>query len=1140
MGKDFAHLHVHTEYSLLDGACRIKPLVTSARELGMTSLAITDHGTMYGTIDFYKECINQGIKPIIGCEVYCAARTRYDRDSQKDSNLYHLVLLAKNPAGYQNLLKLVSFASIEGFYYKPRVDWELLQKYNEGIVASSACLAGEIPQLILANRYEDAKKIANRFVEVYGRDNFFLEIQNHGIREQLVVNAEIEKMGKELKIPLVATNDVHYIKKTHSFHHEVLLCIQTGKNLEDENRMRFQGEEFYLKSREEMTKLFPGNIEAIENTLVIAEKCNLNMQFGQLHLPDYQVPKGFDIDSYLAFLCKGGATKRYEQITAETENRLDYELGIIKQMGFSGYFLIVWDMIRFAKERGIFVGPGRGSAAGSLVAFCLEITDIDPLKYDLLFERFLNPERVSMPDIDTDFCFERRGEVIEYLSQKYGNAHVAQIVTFGTMAAKAAIRDVGRAMNVPLSEVDKLAKLVPNELGISLERALEISPEFREEAYIDDRHQSLIEAAKALEGMPRHASTHAAGIVIAKKPLVEYLPLQKTTEEVIATQFPMQTVEEIGLLKMDLLGLRTLTVIGDTVNLVKESHKTDLIMGKIPLNDSSTFELLSRGETNGVFQLESSGMKAILKNLKPERFEDIIALVALYRPGPLGSGMVDDFIDRRHGKKTVQYAHPSLKPILADTYGVILYQEQVMLIASELAGFSLGQADLLRRAMGKKKPEVIAAQRKNFVEGAVKNGIDEKTAEETFDLIAYFAGYGFNKSHSAAYALLAYQTAYLKAHYPVQFLAALLSSVVANTDKVTLYIEECKRLGIEVLPPDVNESQINFTALQGRIRFGLAAVKNVGIGAIESILEAQKKGPFQSLDDFCEKVDLRTVNKRVIESLINGGAFSTLGLKRSQLLAMLDQSMARGQGIQEDHLRGQVSLFDLEGINNWERKDFNTPIPDLPEFPLPRILTMEKETLGFYVTGHPIDDYQWQLKTRGVRPVIEVEDERDGSFLRLGGIITNLRRTITRKGNSMAYFNLEDTSGTIEVLVFPQKYLQFTALLDNDRVIYLGGRLAKNEDEYKIFAENIELLTFEKPPAQLLELEVTNQQRAGLIKMQAILKAFPGETPVAIVFPEQKKRLELNREAWVRVCPELYQQLEAVFGSGQLRLLERT
>ncbi|MFA5536252.1 MAG: DNA polymerase III subunit alpha [Bacillota bacterium] len=1140
MGKDFAHLHVHTEYSLLDGACRIKSLVATAKELGMTSLAITDHGTMYGIIEFYKECVKQRVKPIIGCEVYCAARTRHDRDSQKDSNLYHLVLLAKNQKGYQNLLKLVSLASIEGFYYKPRVDWELLQKYNEGIIALSACLAGEIPELILANQYEEAKKVAERFLEIYGEGNFYLEMQNHGIREQLVVNADLERLSKELEIPLVATNDVHYIKRADAFHHEVLLCIQTGKNLEDENRMRFQGEEFYLKSKEEMAELFIDNPEAVENTLIIAEKCNLKLDFGELHLPDYQVPEGYDIDSYLVYLCNQGAKNRYTQITSEIEDRLNYELGIIKQMGFSGYFLIVWDMIHFAKDKGIFVGPGRGSAAGSLVAYCLAITDIDPLKYDLLFERFLNPERVSMPDIDTDFCFERRGEVIEYLSQKYGSDHVAQIVTFGTMAAKAAIRDVGRAMNVPLSEVDKLAKLVPNELGISLERALEISPEFREEASLDDRHQSLIEAAKALEGMPRHASTHAAGIVIAKKPLVEYLPLQKTTEDIIATQFPMQTVEEIGLLKMDLLGLRTLTVIGDTVNLVRESHGVDLDMGKIPLDDLGTFDLLSKGETNGVFQLESSGMKAILKNLKPERFEDIIALVALYRPGPLGSGMVDDFVDRRHGKKKVQYAHPTLKPILEDTYGVILYQEQVMLIANELAGFTLGQADLLRRAMGKKKPEVIAAQRENFIEGAKSNKVDAKIAEETFDLIAYFAGYGFNKSHSAAYALLAYQTAYLKAHYPVHYMAALLSSVVANTDKVTLYIEECKRLGIEVLPPDVNESQTNFTALEGRIRFGLAAVKNVGIGAIESIILSRKEASYQSFDNFCERVDLRTVNKRVIESLISGGAFSSLGLKRSQYLAMLDQAMTRGQRIQEDQLRGQVSLFDFEGTDSWQREDFSTPVPNLSEFPLPRLLAMEKETLGFYVTGHPINDYQWQLKARGVCPIIETEEAQDGVFIRLGGIITGLRRTITRKGSSMAYFNLEDTTGTIEVLVFPQKYLQFTNILENDRVIYLGGRLVKNEDERKVFAENIELLTLEKQPEQFLELKVTNQQRDGLIKMQSIVKAFPGDTPLTIVFPEQNKRLDLNKESWVRVCPELYQQLENIFGEDQICLLKKS
>lgn len=1140
MENSFVHLHVHTEYSLLDGACRIKPLVAAAKSLGMPALAITDHGVMYGVIDFYKECRQAGIKPIIGCEVYCAVRTRHDREPHKDNNQFHLVLLAKNREGYQNLLKLASLAQIEGFYYKPRVDWELLEKYHRGLVVLSGCMAGEIPQLLLNNQRDQARQVAERFKELLGDRNFYLELQNHGLREQQYVNEELLHLSRELKLPVVATNDVHYIEKAHASHHDILLCIQTGKTLADESRLRFDSQEFYLKSGTEMAQLFPGSPAAIENTLVIAEQCNLELSFGQLHLPDYEVPEGYDVDSYLAHLCREGVQKRYGTVNDRVRERLNYELEIIRQMGYSGYFLIVWDMIRFARDRGIYVGPGRGSAAGSLVAYSLGITDIDPLQYGLLFERFLNPERVSMPDIDTDFCFERRGEVIEYLSAKYGQDHVAQIITFGTMAAKAAIRDVGRAMNVPLAEVDKLAKLVPGELGISLERALEISPEFREAAYQDEQHRQLVEIAKAIEGMPRHASTHAAGVVIAKEPLVNYLPLQKTTEDGISTQFPMQTVEELGLLKMDLLGLRTLTVIGETVNLVRQGGDPGFDLREISLNDSETYELLSRGDTIGVFQLESSGMRAILKNLKPERFEDVIALVALYRPGPLGSGMVEDFIARKHGKKPVTYAHPALEPILKDTYGVILYQEQVMRIASDLAGFSLGQADLLRRAMGKKKPEIIAAQRESFLKGALEKGVDQRTAEEIFDLIAYFAGYGFNKSHSAAYALLAYQTAYLKAHYPVQFLASLLTSVVANTDKVTLYMEECRRLGIEVLPPDVNESQISFTPLKGRIRFGLAAVKNVGLGAIESIIEARKEGPFQSLDDFCRRVDLRAVNRRVLESLVHGGAFSSFGLKRSQLLAMLDTCLERAQRFQEERQRGQLSLFDLGEATDWDDLNTDTEPPDLPEYPLLKLLALEKETLGFYITGHPIHDYRWQLAARGVEPIAHLEEAADGTLVRLGGIITNLKRTVTRKGENMAYFTLEDTTGMMEILVFPKNYLRFASLLEKDRVVYLEGRLVNNEEERKVFAENLEVLQAQgdPPPGYVLEIRITPENGRYLEELHALLAEHPGNTELILSFPGYRKRVLVGEKLRVQISPELLKKVENVMGKDKVGLVK--
>ncbi|HHW06657.1 MAG TPA: DNA polymerase III subunit alpha [Clostridia bacterium] len=1139
MSHDFVHLHVHTEYSLLDGACRIKPLVRAAAELGMRALAITDHGAMYGVIDFYKECRDAGIKPIIGCEVYCAVNSRHDREPHQDNIIYHLVLLAKNMEGYQNLLKLVSFAHMEGFYYKPRIDWELLEKYHEGLIALSGCLQGQIPQLMLNNQYRQAVELAGRFRDLFGRENFFLELQNHGLSEEQYINRDLLKLSRELGIPAVATNDVHYIEQGHAYHHDILLCIQTGKTLADENRMRFDNDQFYFKSRQQMEKAFPGIPEALDNTLLVAEMCNLELTFGQLHLPDYQVPPGYDVDSYLAHLCREGIQQRYRVIDDRIRQRLEYELSIIRKMGYSGYFLIVWDMIHFARSRGIYVGPGRGSAAGSLVAYSLGITDIDPLKYGLLFERFLNPERVTMPDIDTDFCFERRGEVIAYLTEKYGQDHVAQINTFGTMAAKAVVRDVGRAMNIPLAEVDKLAKLIPSELGISLERALETSLELRQMVEQDERYMQLMEVAKAIEGMPRHVSTHAAGIVIAKEPLVNYLPLQRTTDGGIATQFPMQTVEELGLLKMDLLGLRTLTVIGDTVKLIKDTVGDDLDIRSIPMDDPLTYELLGRGDTIGVFQLESSGMRTILKNLKPERFEDIIALVALYRPGPLGSGMVEDFIERKHGKKPVTYIHPALEPILKDTYGVILYQEQVMQIASSMAGFSLGQADLLRRAMGKKKPEIIAAQKETFITGAGENGVDVKTAEEIFDLMAYFAGYGFNKSHSAAYALLAYQTAYLKAHYPVQFMASLLSSVVTNSDKVTGYIEECRRLGIEVLPPDVNESQITFTPLTGRIRFGLAAVKNVGLGAIESIISARQAGPFRSLDDFCERVDLRAVNRRVIESLIAGGAFTSLGLKRAQLFMMLDAALERGQKVQEDRKRGQLSLFDYDGAAGWEEATQALSPPDVPEYPLPKLLAMEKDSLGFYITAHPVTDYEWQFALLGCMPIAHLDETQDGAMVQLGGIITDLRKTVTRRGDNMAYFTLEDTSGSIEVLVFPKHYLRLASLLEQDRIIYLAGRLVYNEEERKVFAEEMELLQPEAkwPPDKGLELTITGDAADLLGQLQGILSKYPGETPLVLKFLPQKKRLYVDRRNWPGLSKELVFALEKLLGRENIKLI---
>lgn len=1130
--NDFVHLHVHTEYSLLDGAARINKLVTRAKEKGMEALAITDHGVMYGVIDFYKACCSEGINPILGCEVYCAPHSRFDKRPQLDDKQYHLVLLAENLTGYKNILKLVSQAFLEGFYYKPRVDKELLSRHSEGVIALSACLAGEIPQLLLERRFEDAAQVAGQYREIFGPENFYLELQDHGLPEQKEVNQYLLTLSKQHQIPVVATNDVHYIEKEDAEIHDILLCIQTGKTLADPERMRFPTDEFYLKDAEEMARLFGQVPQALQNTLEIGKRCKLELTFGKLILPNYTVPAGHTVDTYLEELCYQGVRKRYGELTEKIKERLDYELKVIKQMGYSGYFLIVWDMIHFAKSRGIYVGPGRGSAAGSLVAYVLEITDIDPLKYDLLFERFLNPERVSMPDIDTDFCFERRGEVIDYLIQKYGSDHVAQIITFGTMAAKAAVRDVGRAMNVPLPEVDKIAKLVPNELGITLEKALEQSPELRELCEQNEKYKRLLEMAQAIEGMPRHASIHAAGVVITKDDLTDYLPVQRSNEGGIVTQFPMQTIEEIGLLKMDVLGLRTLTVIGKTLELIKENHQVDLDLHNLPLDDPLTYQMLGRGESIGVFQLESSGMRNILKNLRPECFEDIIALVALYRPGPLGSGMVEDFIARKHGQVPVTYLHPKLEPILKNTYGVILYQEQVMRIASDLAGFTLGEADLLRRAMGKKKPEIIAAQREHFIQGALENGVDSKVAGEIFDLMAYFAGYGFNKSHSTAYALLAYQTAYLKAHYPVEYMTALLTSVMGNTDKVTLYIEECKRMNIEVLPPDVNESLIDFTASQGKIRFGLAAVKNVGVGAIQAILEARKDGPFTSLENFCQRVDLRQVNRRVLESLIRCGAFSSLGTYRSRLLYMLDAAIESGQKVQEDKRQGQISLFDLGSVETPQL----SREPDLEEFSHKEILAMEKETLGFYISGHPLDEYQEALKRMVSHQIRDLAECADGEELRLGGIITNLKKTVTKRGEAMAYFTLEDTSGSVEVLVFPKNYARFMSILEPERVVFLTGRLNVNEDERKVFAEKITLLEAGKMVCKSVDVVIRDNQVEILNKLKQVLLEYHGKTPVCLYFPQSGKALKLKESYWVEPTPLLQQELEKICGKGSVRL----
>jgi DNA polymerase-3 subunit alpha len=1125
----FVHLHNHTEYSLLDGSSRIELLVKKTKELGMSALAITDHGTMYGVVDFYKACKKNDIKPVIGCEVYVAPRELCQKEAGRDDFQYHLVLLAENERGYKNLLTLASEAFINGFYYKPRVDKNLLKRHAEGLIALSGCIAGEIPSLILKGQVKKAYQVAAEYKEIFGKDNFYLEIQDHGLDEERKTLPKLIEMGKELDIGLVATNDTHYVSKKNARVHDILLCIQTGKTVADENRLKFPTDEFYLKSYDEMKLLFSEIPEALTNTVRIADRCNVEFTFGKFHLPEYPLPDGYDAMAYLEKLCYQGLKDRYKDFNEKILKRLEHELNIIKQMNFPGYFLIVWDVVNFAKSNGILVGPGRGSAAGSLVAYALGITNIDPLQYDLLFERFLNPERVTMPDIDIDFCFERRGEIIEYLSKKYGQEHVAQITTFGTMAAKAAVRDVGRVLQIPLPEVDKVAKLIPNELGITLNKALEIAPELKQLYDTESWVKELIELAKEVEGLPRHASTHAAGVVLSKDELINYLPVQKSSDGIITTQFPMGVVEEIGLLKLDVLGLRTLTVIGQVVDFVQENRGIKIDIEKIPLDDQKTYEMLGKGDSKGVFQLESDGMRSILKNLKPQKFNDLIALVALYRPGPLGSGMVEDFIKRKHGEISVEYLHSKLEPILKDTYGVILYQEQVMRIASDLAGFTLGQADLLRRAMGKKKPEIIAKQKQVFIEGCIKNHIDAEVAEKIFDLMAYFAGYGFNKSHSAAYALVAYQTAYLKANYPQEFMAALLSSVMGNIEKNTNYIDECKRLGIEILPPDVNESNLDFVVKGQKIRFGLAAIKNVGENTIKAIIKARdEKGRYTSLVDFCSRVDVSFLNKRALESLIKCGAFNSFKIPRSQLLAIVDEAVEIGQKRQKDEKSGQLSLFGGELSSSL----FEIKIPPLDEFAQSDILAMEKETLGLYLSGHPINDYIANLRSQVSHNVEEINLKMDGSTVILGGVISKTRRTVTKRGEAMAYATLDDSTGAIDLIIFPSAFKESMDLIKEDKVVKIEGRINYQNDQLKCIVNCIKEVS--KDPGKELLIRINNCDVGYLMKLRKILLCHPGNIPVCLEFIMERKRIYIDKKYWVDDSKEMIEKLRKLDESSQV------
>ncbi len=1167
---DFVHLHLHTEYSLLDGAISVDNLVRKAAELKMPAVAVTDHGNLFSAIDFYQKALKAGVKPIVGCEIYVAPGSRFEKSlpaGRNDEEFYHLILLARNRQGYKNLLKLVSAAYLEGFYYKPRIDKELLRQHSEGLIGLSACLGGEVPSLLLQNRYDDAKRTAQDFQAILGRENFYLELQDNGIPEQEQVNRELIRLSKDTGIPVVATNDCHYLDMEDHKAHDALLCIQTGKTVKDTNRMRFSSETFYMKTPEEMKKAFSYIPEAVANTVAIAERCNLELELGKYHLPRFPVPDGSTLESYMAGLAREGLEERFTEIEAVRgtgsidrdayRKRLESEIQMIEKMGFSGYFLIVWDFIRYAKDHGIPVGPGRGSAAGSLVAYSLRITDLDPIPYNLLFERFLNPERISMPDIDVDFCQDRRDEVIKYVTQKYGQDHVTQIITYGTMMAKGVIRDVGRVLDIPYAEVDKVAKLVPNKLNISLKEAMEQEPKLKELAKKEPRMAELMEIALGLEGQVRHASKHAAGVVISQEPLNEYVPLFKTPKDEVTTQYDMKAVEKIGLVKFDFLGLRNLTVIRKAEDLINQrlqkaplEHADAFSVGRLRLDDPKVYELLGRGDNAGIFQVESAGMRDILIKMKPQTFEDLIAILALYRPGPLNSGMVDDFIKRKKGLTKIVYDLPELEPILKDTYGVIVYQEQVMQIARTLAGYSLGGADLLRRAMGKKDPEVMKKEKVPFLEGAKKQKVDPKKAEAIFDLMAQFAEYGFNKSHSAAYALVTYQTAYLKAHFPVEYMAALLTSEVENTDKVVKYIYEARQMGIEILPPDVNESRWDFTVVDaherdtvepgstiGSVRFGLAAVKNVGYSAIEAIIEAREaKGSFMSLADFCRKVDQRRVNRRVIEALIKCGSFDFSGAKRAQMMDAIDLMMDQAARHQEQEAVGQFSIFDSLG----DAKD--PALPNVPEWKESQLLAFEKESVGFYISGHPLAAYEADIK-RYVTSTTETLDQfADGKEVIVCGIIAGLKQKLTKKNEKMAIMNLEDLSGAVEVIVFPDLYRTSQLQLATDAPLIVRGALDKSDQGNKIKALAISLLTDVKKRGTTrvdILLNATGLTREDLVRVKDILLRHGGEVPVYLRIRNPasgESLISVGRE--IRVAPSdgLVAEIEALFGAGAVSL----
>ena len=1150
MPGEFVHLHLHTQYSLLDGANQIDPLVQQVKDFNMPAVAITDHGNMFGAVEFYQKAKAGGVKPIIGCEAYLAPGSRKTREGALAHNdYYHLILLAASATGYQNLIKLVSKAYLEGFYYKPRMDKELLQEHHEGLIALSGCLSGEVPYLIGQKDLDGAMRAAGEYREIFGKDHYYLEVQANGLEHQRIANRGLVEIHKKLGIPLAGTNDCHYLKKEDARPHDVMLCLQTGKTLNDPNRLKFDTDQLYVKSSEEMLGEFAELPEAARNTCRIAEQCDLNLAFNQSYLPQYQVPQGFTRESYLERLATDGLAARLGERPSALprevyEARLKEELAVITTMGYAGYFLIVWDIINFARSRGIPVGPGRGSAAGSLIAYALRITDIDPLVYHLLFERFLNPERVTMPDIDMDFCMDRRGEVINYVIEKYGSDHVCQIITFGTLGAKAAIRDVGRVMEIPYAEVDRVAKLVPNQLNITLEDALLQEPKLRELTDSDPRIRELMDTARSLEGLARHASTHAAGVVISQEPLTDHVPLYKGANDEIVTQYSMGDVEKIGLVKFDFLGLKTLTMIHHAVRLVnaRPGDNAVLDMASLPLDDRPTYELLASGRTTGIFQLESPGMRNLLLRIKPESFEDLIAILALYRPGPLESGMVDDFIKRKRDPSQIAYDPPTLEPILKDTYGVIVYQEQVMAIANRLAGFSLGQADLLRRAMGKKKPEEMEKQKAQFIVGARKTGLPEKKAEKLFDLMAYFAGYGFNKSHSAAYALVTYQTAYLKAHHPTQFMAALLTSEMGNADKMVGHFTECRDLGIRVLPPDANESQTDFTVVEGGIRFGLAAIKNVGEGAVESIIATRDNGGrFRSFIDFCRRIDPHKVNKRVLEGLIKAGAFDSTGARRAQLSAILDLAMEEAAGAQRERDRGQTSMFG-GGASEETDQDLGYALPDVPEWDLTQMLKYERELTGFYITAHPLAQYSAALEKFSTTTTAGIADLGDGKEAKLCGIVSTVKVMTTKKGDRMAYFTLEDLHGLVEVIAFPDLFRTAGELIEPERVIRVTGTLDRAEKGKRLKGTRIESLTdLQVRTVTRVSIRVPAQGDTDLARrlteLRSILERHPGPAAITLTL-HLPSGLEADTAPKLTVLPShtFVSDVEGVLGKGAVGL----